>query len=137
MRWRAAFAPDAGNVGRARASASQALEDTELGALAVGDVLLVLGELTGNAVRHARTEFTASVIVSGRIVRVEVFDRNTRAPSLLGLDEESTSGRGLHLVAAIAIGWGWHAARDDAGVPGKLVWAELRTDLTEATDPET
>ena len=139
MRWQAAFAPDLGNVSRARALASRALEDAELAAPPSVTSSSYSERLTGNAVRHARTEFTASVIVSGRIVRVEVFDRNPRPPSLLDLDEESTSGRGLHLVAAIALGWGWQTARDDSGVAGKLVWAELRaelsTDLTMASEP--
>jgi anti-sigma regulatory factor (Ser/Thr protein kinase) len=131
MRWRAKFAPDISNVRRARALVNQALEDTGLLPSAIDDTLLVVGELASNAVRHAGTEFTASVLISDGIVRVEVFDRDTRPPALLGLDEDSTSGRGLHLVAAIATAWGWQTAEDDAGVSGKLVWAELRTDRTD------
>jgi anti-sigma regulatory factor (Ser/Thr protein kinase) len=112
----------------------QAIQDAGLSIPVVGDVLLVLDELAGNAVRHARTDFTASVTIADGLVRVEVFDRDTCPPALLGFDEESTSGRGLHLVASIATGWGWHTAEDDTGMPGKLVWAELSTDRPDRPD---
>ncbi|MDQ6617473.1 MAG: ATP-binding protein [Actinomycetota bacterium] len=95
---------------------------------AIGDAVLVLGELTSNAVRHTGTDFTILATWDGGTLRLEVFDRDTRLPTLFGLDYESTSGRGLHLVAAVAADWGWYAAADDAGVPGKVVWAELRID---------
>ncbi len=101
----------------------------------MGDVLLVLDELAGNAVRHARTDFTASVSIADGLIRVEVLDRDTHPPTLLGFDEESTNGRGLHLVASIATGWGWHAAEDDLGVSGKVVWAELSTDRPDRSNP--
>ena len=91
------------------------------------DALLVLGELVSNAVRHARTEFTVSVSFRAGTLRLEVFDRDTRPPSLLGLDADSTSGRGLHIVAGIADDWGWQTAQGGDGVSGKTVWAELES----------
>lgn len=128
MRWSATFAPEADNAGRARAALRQALDESGLAPAIVADALLVLGEIIGNAVRHARTEFTVSATVADGTLRLEVFDRDTRPPSLLGLDDDSTSGRGLHLVAAVATAWGWQTAEDDDGVSGKVVWAEVRID---------
>jgi len=91
----------------------------------VSDALLVLSELVGNAIRHARTEFTVSATLRDRVLRLEVADRDTRPPSLLGLDSGSTSGRGLHIVAGIAGDWGWQTAASADGEAGKLVWAEI------------
>jgi anti-sigma regulatory factor (Ser/Thr protein kinase) len=91
----------------------------------IDDALVVLGEMAANAVRHARTEFAVTATVRDGVIRFEVFDRDTRPPALLGLDVESTSGRGLHLVAGVATNWGWQTAEDQEGVSGKCVWAEL------------
>jgi hypothetical protein len=71
--------------------------------------------------RHARTDFTATLARKNQTLRLEVFDRDTRPPSLLGLDAESTSGRGLHIVSGLADEWGWRTAEDDDGVSGKVV----------------
>jgi anti-sigma regulatory factor (Ser/Thr protein kinase) len=128
MRWSGTFGPNADNAGRARAAVGQALDQAGLPPAVIGDALLVLGEIIGNAVRHARTDFTISATLAGGLLRLEVFDRDTRPPALLGLDDESTSGRGLHLVSAVATAWGWHTAEGSDGVSGKLVWAELEID---------
>jgi anti-sigma regulatory factor (Ser/Thr protein kinase) len=92
---------------------------------AMADALLILSELVSNAIRHARTEFTVSVSVGAGTIRLEVFDRDTRPPALMGLDIESTSGRGLHIVAGLATDWGWSTGESSEGVSGKVVWAEL------------
>jgi anti-sigma regulatory factor (Ser/Thr protein kinase) len=128
MAWSATFAPEVGSPGRARGWLDDALAGSAVGVSVRSDALLVASELAGNAVRHARTEFTITAALEGATLRIEVFDRDTRPPSLLGLDDESTSGRGLHLVAAVAEDWGWHTADDADGVSGKVVWAELNTD---------
>jgi anti-sigma regulatory factor (Ser/Thr protein kinase) len=112
-------------AGRARDAVENALADRALGGATVADALLVLNELVANAIRHARTEFTVTAIVDGDVVRLEVFDRDTRPPMLVGLDAESTSGRGLHIVAAVARDWGWHSAEGENGVSGKVVWADV------------
>ncbi|MFC9469722.1 ATP-binding protein [Streptomyces coelicoflavus] len=95
------------------------------------EVVLVVGELTANAVRHGHVpgrDFHLLLYVvapSGR-VRVEVTDSRTeRMPpdpeGLRASGGEDASGRGLLLVAGIAERWGWCPR---ATGPGKTVWAE-------------
>lgn len=124
-RWEATFAPETGAARRARLMLQDALRDAGVDARVANDALLVLGEFVTNALRHARTEFSVSATTGKGILRVEVFDHDTRPPALMGLDSESTSGRGLHIVSAIASDWGWHTAEEENGVSGKVVWAEL------------
>ncbi|MDP9073827.1 MAG: ATP-binding protein [Actinomycetota bacterium] len=125
--WRATFAPDPSSVGRARVGLTDALNGSGVAGAVAADAMLLLGELAGNAVRHARTEFTVTATLADNTIRLEVMDLDTRPPSLVGVDVGSTSGRGLHLVSAVALDWGWHSTEDDAGVSGKVVWAELRS----------
>ncbi|MEW2305191.1 ATP-binding protein [Streptomyces sp. NPDC006655] len=95
------------------------------------EVVLVLGELTANAVRHGHVpgrDFHLLLHVSepARTVRIEVTDTRTECtppePDALPVPgPEDTSGRGLLLVAGLATRWGWHIR---PGGPGKTVWAE-------------
>jgi anti-sigma regulatory factor (Ser/Thr protein kinase) len=123
--WRATFTPEDANLNAARAGLTHALNDVGVSGPAIDDALLVLNEMTSNAIRHARTEYTITATLTAGTLRLEVFDRDTRPPSLLGLDDQSTSGRGLHLIAALASDWGWRTATSQDGVSGKLVWAEM------------
>lgn len=130
--WTREFIPDARAVREARIELADVLAAAGFAPNAIEDALLVLTELVGNAVRHARTHLTVSASYAEGILRLEVFDLDTRPPALLGLDDASTSGRGLHIVAAIASDWGWRTARDPDGQPGKEVWAELGGSAPEA-----
>lgn len=119
------FPPEPASVRPARRAVEEALTAAGVPSGVIADALLVLSELVSNAIRHARTDFTVRSEVIDGAVRVEVLDHDTRLPALLGLDEESTSGRGLHMVSAIAADWGWSTALE--GVEsGKVVWAEVR-----------
>jgi anti-sigma regulatory factor (Ser/Thr protein kinase) len=123
--WKATLSPNLDSARRARADAMLALKDAGVAPKMIDDALLVLGELASNAARHARTDFTITLTLENEALRLEVFDRDTRPPALLGLDFQSTSGRGLHLVSALADDWGWQTAEDDRGVSGKVVWAQF------------
>jgi anti-sigma regulatory factor (Ser/Thr protein kinase) len=131
-RWEGAFQPEEDVAAPARDAVEDVLTREGVGANAVADALLVLNELVANAIRHARTEFTVTAVIDGGTIRLEVFDRDTRPPMLVGLDAESTSGRGLHIVAGIARDWGWQTAEGENGVSGKVVWAELAEERADA-----
>lgn len=54
-------------------------------------------------------------------VAVEVWDRCPAEPRLLPLDFERESGRGLHMVEALSLNWGFYPIAP----VGKVVWSEL------------
>ncbi|MCT2590734.1 ATP-binding protein [Streptomyces sp. N2-109] len=92
-------------------------------------VTLLAAELSANAVSHGHVpgrDFHLRLTRAADRVRVEVSDTRTERrpdPRLLDLpDDESESGRGLLLVAALSDAWGVH---DRLSGPGKTVWAEV------------
>jgi anti-sigma regulatory factor (Ser/Thr protein kinase) len=90
------------------------------GRVRLDDARLVISELAANAVIHAGTPFAVSVQYTGSTVRISVRDQSPIRPILRNGGPMSLSGRGLHLVAALADAWG---VDDDPG--GKTIWAEL------------
>ena len=124
MQWQWAYPPDVPSAPSARRAAVGALREAGVPMDSLSVVHACLAELVANAVLHACTEFTVTVRLDEQQVRVEVFDADTRPPALLGIDADSTSGRGLHVVRALASDWGWYPAEQE-GVTGKVVWAEF------------
>jgi serine/threonine-protein kinase RsbW len=110
------------SAGLARAATREVLASWQLAHLEETAVLLV-SELVGNAVRHART---GGHVLSLRIeaadswLRIEVHDADPRPPrpsTPTGLEE---SGFGFVLVDALADKWGVRET-----TTGKAVWVEL------------
>ena len=108
----------------------------------VDDTLLAISELVTNAILHARSTIEVRLDLGEDRLRVEVHDRSAR-PVLLdsvvagvvdepvgagidgraqitSLDDETSTGRGLFIVASVAAALGEHL---DEG--GKTVWFEL------------
>jgi anti-sigma regulatory factor (Ser/Thr protein kinase) len=85
------------------------------------DVVLVVGELAANAVRHAKSEFTLSLRRLDDSVTVEVTDTSPEQALLATPAPSGTSGRGLIIVDRLALVWGSRPAGC-----GKTVWAEIR-----------
>jgi anti-sigma regulatory factor (Ser/Thr protein kinase) len=88
----------------------------------VDDVQLGTSELITNAVRHAGTDLAVSLRLDTRlVVEVRDSDPDLRHPgAALDHDLLATSGRGLHIVAAISSDWGV------TSIPGgKAVWFAL------------
>lgn len=89
------------------------------------EVVLVLGELTANAVRHGHVpgrdfHLLLQVCAPTRTARIEVTDTRTeRTPpdpaELHAPGAEATGGRGLLLVAGLTTRWGWHLRSDSPG----------------------
>jgi anti-sigma regulatory factor (Ser/Thr protein kinase) len=94
-----------------------------------GDAELLLSELVGNAVRHARPLPGGVVRVTWEVKAREVVLRvtdggstNGHRPNAAVFEPDSVSGRGLAIVAALARRWG---VEPTGG--GQSVWAVLGT----------
>jgi hypothetical protein len=83
---------------------------------------LLTTELVSNAIRQTRDELVVTVRLAGDRLWVGVADSSHRRPQLIQVGSRDTSGRGLHLVEAMAARWG---VDPDARGLGKTVWFEL------------
>ena len=97
----------------------------------LADVIAVLAELVGNAIRHAdplpggvvRVAWKLRMVAGGaEAVTVRVTDGGApnRAPAVRPVGTDAVDGRGLRIVVALADRWG--IERDGLG---QSVWAEL------------
>jgi len=112
--------PEAERVPYVRRQAAAVLHHWRLDAVAPAVELLV-DELAGNAVRHARTPFSLTLTWDGRTLRGEVTDVNPLPPQpKLSAAPDDLGGRGLLLVSQLADRWGF-----DGHSRGKTVWFEL------------
>lgn len=89
---------------------------------AADETELLVTELATNVVKHVGEGASATLILEhvGERLRLEVHDKSRRMPLLKsgGCDEEC--GRGLHLLAALAVDWGTVLT-----AVGKAVWCEI------------
>jgi hypothetical protein len=84
-------------------------------------VELVVAELVGNVIRHARTPFNVTLTWDGQLLRGEVSDANPRQPAPVEyVEADATGGRGLHIVDAASSRWGFEPHQQ-----GKTVWFEI------------
>ncbi|MGN6332285.1 MAG: SpoIIE family protein phosphatase [Motilibacteraceae bacterium] len=109
-----------GDVERARAGARALLAGREVPRGAVDDVLLVLSELAGNALRHGAGPYRVDVSLQGDVAVVDVRDTAARLPRRRFAELEDEGGRGLALVGMLSRRWGTRIHPD-----GKSVWAEV------------
>lgn len=109
------------SAGRARRLVSDELRRCRCGELA-GVAELLTSELVTNALIHARSPVTLVVEAGDGCVRVTIGDAlPVGVPSApRHAFEDATTGRGLELVAALAVRWGQELRED-----GKVVWFEL------------
>ncbi|WP_336407897.1 ATP-binding protein [Streptomyces caniscabiei] len=96
------------------------------------DIVLIVAELTANAVRHGHVpgrDFHLRLHADAHsgTARIEVTDTRAErlprrpAPVPDGSGAEEEAGRGLLLVSHLATRWDWHPRTEG---PGKTVWAE-------------
>lgn len=95
----------------------------EIGDDRLVDILVVAGQLVGNAYRHARAPRRLRLDRSddGEVVRVEVDDASPSRLPVLGRLDTPAHGRGLLMVNRLSVNWGHRPRRDH-----KTVWAEVR-----------
>lgn len=86
------------------------------------DALLLMSELVTNAIRHGDGEVTVRLWPRPDSVRIEVTDASPRYPVATDSSVEAESGRGLHIVEALASRWGTTPAKAPSG---KTVWVEI------------
>ena len=84
------------------------------------DAVLVVSELTTNAILHASSTVRVGLHLVDDVLRVEVYDDLATRPTARVAGVDAAGGRGLHLVATIARRWGVQRLDD-----GKCVWAEV------------
>jgi anti-sigma regulatory factor (Ser/Thr protein kinase) len=130
-------------VRQARLLAVATLADWRLPEL-FEDVSLCVGEVAGNACRHAKRDgalIQVTLHLMGRFLSVHVRDPDFRLPTprpLPDLDADGMpnwnnvdiipeSGYGCHLVETLADGWSWWLLP-----AGKVVAFWFRTDVTDA-----
>jgi anti-sigma regulatory factor (Ser/Thr protein kinase) len=119
------------SVRQGRLFARDVVRDWGLDSLA-DDVQLATSELITNAVRHAGTDVVLSLRLDTSLT-VEVQDSHPelRRQEVAADDVLATSGRGLHIVAAVSSEWGVRRVRD-----GKAVWFTLALPDVHATDAD-
>ena len=122
--------PEAASVSAARRFVVSSLDS--LGASAAReDAEMLVSEIATNAVLHARTPFTIEVSRDGQTVRVCVLDLSAALPRSRTYGAESTTGRGMRLIASLAADWGV----EQQGKGRKTVWFELPADGSSAEVP--
>ncbi|MFF4404904.1 ATP-binding protein [Streptoverticillium reticulum] len=115
------FASAPASVGLARDFADKSLLAWGLDALAE-DVRLCVSELATNAVVHANYDgFLVRLVIDDSYLHLEVHDRHPRWPEVRRPTHDVTTGRGLHLVAALSVGWGVEPRHPS----GKIVWSRF------------
>ena len=113
-------------VSSARRQVRRELEAERLPGPLLDDVEVVLSELMGNAVRHARPIAGGVLLVGWRIADDELTLRVTDGGSVKRIEPRESSpmadsGRGLHIVERLVRAWG---VTDHAGSL-RTVWAVL------------
>ena len=136
MELRTALRNDAGEVERARNLVDASMR--RWGLPDDGGVAGVLvSELVTNALRYGAQPMRMITKGAGATLRVEVHDaRGGEPPRLRPTAPESSNGRGMMIVDALAARWGWSEFGGE-----KQVWFELDltaapTVLVPATQPE-
>ncbi|HEY5987463.1 MAG TPA: ATP-binding protein [Streptosporangiaceae bacterium] len=111
--------------GLARLATRETLVSWQLAHL-VDTAILLVSELVGNALQHARSNGTSPELrleATQARLRIEVHDADPRPPQLCLPGDLDEAGRGLMLVEAFAAKWGVRETKT-----GKAVWAEMDTE---------
>jgi anti-sigma regulatory factor (Ser/Thr protein kinase) len=108
----------------ARRAMARAAEFWRLDRELTETALLLVSELTTNAIRHGTPPVRLSLRLDRDRLRVEVSDGSPTLPELSQPGADQISGRGLQIVQLLSARWGACAAPRRPG--GKTVWFELK-----------
>jgi anti-sigma regulatory factor (Ser/Thr protein kinase) len=114
------FEPTVSAPGRVRMLLRSQLLDWGIDKERLMPIVLVAKELVGNAVEHAQTAFEVVVFFDGGVVGIKVRDYSITPPQRRPHDPLATRGRGLNMVARLAVQWSFVEHAD-----GKTVWADV------------
>ncbi|MEU9435735.1 ATP-binding protein [Streptomyces sp. NPDC048252] len=97
--------------------------------VAVDEAELLVTELATNVVKHVGEGASATLILEwrGERLRFELHDKSRAVPSPGTADCDAECGRGLHLLAALAVDWGTVLT-----AVGKAVWCEISISAGQA-----
>jgi anti-sigma regulatory factor (Ser/Thr protein kinase) len=131
MYWRRTFPGRADQAHEVRAFTAAMMPDHPRH----GELLLAVGELVANALRHTKSgrggTFTVDVFRADRRTCVSVTDDGgPTEPVVVEAGEWDESGRGLRTVALLADSWGWHG--NDGGRTVTAVFVEEPFDAAAA-----
>jgi anti-sigma regulatory factor (Ser/Thr protein kinase) len=117
---------DPASAGEVRRQLIEDLQSRHIHVSSVEEAALLVTELVGNAVRHARPLPGGRILVSWRVeagrlqVRVTDGGNTTEEPHLAHAGPNDTHGRGLAIVDALSALWGVDTSRGST-----TVWATL------------
>lgn len=127
----ATFAHDAASVPRARHVVRSVLDGAGLDEMTTAEIEIVLSEIVGNAVRHARPLGDGAIHVQCEVtpearIHVEISVTDGGAPGRVvsprTAADSDTSGRGLFIVDGLADEWG---VVENLADLSRTVWASF------------
>jgi len=121
------MAPLTTAVACGRLHAKNVLHEWSLGH-AAEDASILVSELLTNSVkacRHQGTPVRLRLLADHSQLIIEAWDRNPQVPQQRQADYSDESGRGLNVVAALAVRWGSYRSGN-----WKVVWAEMLTGIS-------
>ncbi|HEX3788973.1 MAG TPA: ATP-binding protein [Pseudonocardiaceae bacterium] len=125
---------DTRSARQAREFVTSALDSWSVPEELVQDIVLAASELVSNAVEHGCGEVAMELGLGNDRITLRVRDESLDAPQRQPSDVRSVRGRGLAIVEALSVDWGYLPAED-----GKWVWAEFALPdsvLSETVLPE-
>jgi anti-sigma regulatory factor (Ser/Thr protein kinase) len=120
------------SVAAARRNVRELLSEWGISRETCDNAVLVTSELVTNALTHTESDLIVCRLrTAGDLIHLEVEDQNRSRtlPARRQPKPDDQGGRGLLLVGMLSSDWG---VRDAPQGTGRIVWAELPTDATEA-----
>lgn len=106
--WKMSYTPVPGSIRLVRRHVRRTLSEWGCGEEQIADPLLVVDELSVNAIQHGRVPgrfFEVSIILDGDACLIEVSDPGDGRPALREPADDDERGRGLWLVGALSESW--------------------------------